>query len=251
MANTESFDLETYLGAYVPRSLTPARWADLSAHVRDLVRQVAPTTEGEAKNLLGALTRYLARLGAEGVSVTSCLTADGIDRFVALERASGAEDSTLGRVGRQLRRLLAAAKGEADPAARRTQGGSRPPFDPLTDDEWSQLQRISLDMEAPESGEGLAALLRVGEECGYDAAALAAVGWEASEIAGIRKRILAEGGPRIELHRLRHRWLVGVLSQSVPLSTLVTEHGLTRRDLGRAVQGFTTDGASLAFLRSA
>jgi hypothetical protein len=251
MATAESFDLETYLGAYMPKSLTPARWAAVEVHVRDLVRLVAPASEGEAKNLLGAMTRFLARMSADEGPDQMPFTADGIDRFIALERTSGAEDSTLGRVGRQLRRLLAAANGEADPAARRTAGRSRPPFDPITGDEWEQLRRISLDMEAGESDDGLAALLLAGEACGYDAAALAAAGWGAPKIAAIRKRILAEGGPRIELHRLRHRWLKGVLSQSVPLATLVTEHGLTRRDLERAVQGFTAGGASAALLRSA
>jgi hypothetical protein len=251
MANTESFDLETYLGMYVPKSLTPSRWAVLSAQVRDLVRLVAPTTEGEAKNLLGALTRYLARMGADQGDETPPLTADGIERFIALERTTGAEDSTLGRVSRQLRRLLAASNGEADPAARPTKGGSRPPFNPVTDDEWDELQRISRDWATHESEGSMTAFLRVGEECGYDAAAMASAGWGPAKIAAIRRTIVAEAGPRLELHRLRHRWLKRVLSESVPLSTLVTDHGLTRRDLERAVQGFTADGGSAALLRSA
>lgn len=251
MVNTESFDLETYLGAYVPKSLTPSQWAVMSTHVRDRVRLIAPTTEGEAKNLLGALTRYLARMGDEEGDETPPLTADGIERFIALERTTGAEESTLGRVGRQLRRLLAAANGEVDPAARRTQGGSRPPFDPLTDDEWGHLQRIACEWPALEGDGSLTVFLRVGEECGYDAAGMASAGWGPSEIAAIRSRIVAEAGPRLELHRLRHRWLKHVLSVFVPLSTLVNAHGLTRRDLERAVQGFTADGGSVALLRSA
>ena len=145
MVTTESFDFEAYLGAYVPKSLTPSRWVALSTHARGLVRLIAPDNEGDAKNLLGALTRYLARMSADEGDGVPPLTADGIERFIALERTTGADDSTLGRVSRQLRHLLAASNGEADPAARRTKGGSRPPFDPVTDDEWDELQRFSRD----------------------------------------------------------------------------------------------------------
>ena len=91
----------------------------------------------------------------------------------------------------------------------------------------------------------------MGEDCGYDASDMAGGGWGALEIAALRKRIVCEGGPRVELHRLRHRWLKRVLSASTPLSTLVLEHGLTRRDLERSVQGFRADIGSVVLLRSA
>lgn len=246
MVNTESFDLEKYLDAYVPKSLSPSQWAVLSAPVRNLVRQIAPTAEGEAKNLLGALTRYLARMGGGAGDDVPALTADGIDRFIALERSVGAEDSTLGRVSRQLRRLLAVANGQSDPAGRRTKGGSRPPFDPMTEIEWVELQRLARDGEA-----NLAAFLGVGEVCGYAAASMASAGWGRSEIATIRRTIASEAGSTLDLHRLRHHWLTRVLSEPVPLSTLVTAHGLTRRDLERAVQGLAVQEGSSALLRSA
>lgn len=98
MVTTEAFVLETYLAAYAPKSLTTSAWLSTREQVLDLVRQLAPATEAEAKNLLGALTRYLARMCPGDEADVSALTSDGIDRFVALERAAGAKDSTLGQV---------------------------------------------------------------------------------------------------------------------------------------------------------
>jgi hypothetical protein len=190
-------------------------------------------------------------MGAGSGGDVPALTADGIERFIALERSVGAEDSTLSRVSRQLGRLLAVANGQSDPAARRTKGGSRPPFDPITQIEWDELQRLARDGEADASEANLAALLRVGEECGYAAEAMASAGWGRSEIATIRRTIASEAGLTLYLHRLRHHWLTRVLSEPVPLSTLVTAHGLTRRDLERAVQGLAAQEGSYALLRSA
>lgn len=62
MVTTEVFVLETYLAAYAPKNLTDSAWLNTRAQVLDLVRQLAPESEGEAKNLLGALTRYLGRI---------------------------------------------------------------------------------------------------------------------------------------------------------------------------------------------
>ena len=112
MVTTEVFVLETYLAAYAPKNLTDSAWLNTRAQVLDLVRQLAPESEGEAKNLLGALTRYLGRMCPDGVADLSALTADGIDRFVAHERAAGAKDSTLGQVTPRLRRLLRAREGK-------------------------------------------------------------------------------------------------------------------------------------------
>lgn len=106
----ESDDLEKYLSGYEPKSLSAEQWAAAGREALDLARLILPSSEGEAKNLLGALTRYLARMGADEEDGAPPLTSDGIERFIGLERTTGAEDGTLGRVSRQLRRLLAASR---------------------------------------------------------------------------------------------------------------------------------------------
>ena len=250
MVTTEAFLLETYLAAYAPKSLTASAWLNTRGEVLDLVRHLGPESEGEAKNLLGALTRYLGRMCPDAVADLSALTADGIDRFVALERAAGAKDSTLGQVTPRLRRLLRAREGKPAPKRVRRRAGSLPPFDAVTDGEWEALARCATAM-AQEGKAALLGFLEVGEKCGFRPEGLAAGGWGPTEINDLRPVIETHHGLSLDLQRLRNRWLRGVMSVSEPLSTIVSRHGLTRRDLERAAQGFCTQDNSSALLRSA
>lgn len=250
MATTEAFSLETYLAVYAPKCLTTPAWLGARGQVLELVRQLAPESEGEAKNLLGALTRYLGRMCPDGLPDLSALTADGIERFVALEREAGAKDSTLGQVAPRLRRLLLAREGKPAPKKVRRPSGPLPSFDDVTDAEWEAVMLHATAMEQ-EGNAALLDFLGAGEKSGFRAEALAAAGWGSAEISDLRSALESRGGVSLDLRRLRNRWLRGVMSVSEPLSTIVSRHGLTRRDLERASQGFCTQDSSAALLRSA
>ena len=146
--------------------------------------------------------------------------------------------------------MLGALAGGTAPGQRSRKGATRPPFDPVSDDEWQCLHRVAAD-RANAGEAGLQGFLQVGEDAGFDPGALASRGWGPSEIAALRKRVGPGIGAGLELHRLRHRWLRDVLSQSVPISDQVARHRLTRRDLERAVQGFAVDESADLLLRTA
>lgn len=250
MVTTEAFVLETYLAAYAPKSLTASAWLNARGEVLDLVRQLGPGSEGETKNLLGALTRYLGRMCPDGVADLSALTAGGIDRFVAMERAAGAKDSTLGQVTPRLQRLLRAREGKPAPKRVRRRTKSLPTFDAVTDVEWEALAQCATAV-ALEGKAALLAFLEAGEKCGFRPEGLAAVGWGPTEINDLRPAFETHSGLSLDLQRLRNHWLTSVMSVSEPLSTIVSRHGLTRRDLERAARGFCTQESSSALLRSA
>lgn len=249
MGDTDTFNLDTYFAGYAPKSLTNSAWLSVRLQVREVVGALEPETEGEAKNLLGSLTRYLARMCVEDAVHVSALTSDGIDRFVALERAAGAKDSTLGQISPCLRRLLRALGGS--PASKRCRKvGTRPRFEPLNDSEWSIVRRVA-EEAAMAGAAGLLDFLEAGEKCGFHSAQLRDLGWGSPEISALRAEVETHGGMRLELHRLRHRWLKDVLAAAEPLAEVVTRHGLTRRDLELGVQGFTASESTGALLRSA
>lgn len=250
MANAKVFDLESYLDRYAPKSLSDGQWWAVRTVALDLTREVGPVNESDAKNLLGALTRFLARMCPVGDPQLSALTSEGLDSFIALERVAGAEDSTLGQVSRHLRRLLGALLGSPARKPGRAKTAAPPPFDPVGEVEWLLLLEYAADLESA-GDTNLKSFLAAGARSGFDAQALSLEGWGSTEVAALREQLRVCSGTTLELHRLRHRWLRGVLSDPAPLSELVSRHGLTRRDLERAVRALDVREDSQAALRSA
>lgn len=108
-----SFDLEAYLSTYRPQLISGDTWELVRADVLDAVRQVGPTGRTDARGLLGAVGRFLARMAAHQGSTLELLTRDNIDRFVELERLAGSVDGTLGQDTARLRRIESVRAGRS------------------------------------------------------------------------------------------------------------------------------------------
>jgi hypothetical protein len=244
-----SFDLEAYLSTYRPQLLSEEIWAVIGADVVAAVRSVGPTRRADARGLLGAVGRFLARMAAHRVPTLDLLTRDNIERFIELERLAGENDGTLGQVSLRLRRIENARAGRV--GRQRTRSGPRAvPLNPYTDDDMAVLARLA-EQRHQDGDDALMLLIELAEGRGARTAVLAARGLTSTAVAGLRDAVRNESEIRLRVHRLRHRWLLRVVCEGTPVAVIVRDNDLTRDDLKTVHAGLVATASGTAVIRSA
>lgn len=224
-------------------------WDVVGGDVRDLVRMVGPLTQADARALLGAAGRFMARMVGQQVPSIDLLTDDAVTRFLELERLAGVPGGTLSQVSRRLRRLANARAGRAEPSRKRNCARVAA-LSPYSDADMTTLRVVAASEQAKGDGR-LQLLLELVEQGGLRASALADHGLDSGVVAALRAVVREEAQLRLEMHRLRHRWLVRVLSQDAPVAVLMRRHSLGRDDLETVLPGLQSAATSASVIRSA
>lgn len=246
---TSPFDLDDYLSSYSSLLLRPEHWTLLRDDIIGLVRAAEPNTEADARGLLSAAGGFLASMALSGRPSLALLTRENIRSYVEGRRLKGDNVATLERVDLRLRILERVRAGRSAPAASRS-ARRNAPFHPYTDDEMMLLHRVA-DLMDVHGDPRLAQLIRLAEQEGARGSDLLTAGLTGAQIGSLRTQLRTTSEIRLEVHRLRHRWLARTVAQKVSVATLMTVHGLHRGDIETILPALRPTPAGTAVIRSA
>jgi hypothetical protein len=252
-------DVAIYIPTFKPqRLLTDEQWQRCNAGVWTSCAMTCPPSVEDAKTQMSVLCAFLAYTDqvAGSVDLDAVLTETMINRYLVASRGSAAA-STLHNRQVRLRRAVRAARGDRP---RQPYGNVRAKTPPYARDELRILAAAAATSDA------LAATLA----CALSGTVVPAThgtvpadtitllagcqrfGINSDWLAGVRdapftaddwqtaKTVATACGVSLTAHRLRITWLCEVLAAVTPLTVLVGELGLTRRDLDAALPHLTS-----------
>jgi len=217
-------DLNALFDSYQSTYIEGPDWEALKPGLFALVLVVAPAAKYDARLLLASACRFLKQRRPNGPFDLDLLRDEEIREFVAVERSRGTNDGTLGQVQRSLCRLEAARRGHPSPTAKR-QGRRLQTYRPYTDQELLDLQAAAGTEPAADLRDLLNAMA-----AGTRALQLGNGGLESSRVQAAKATAASAGVP-LDLARLRHSWLGGVVLPGVAVAELMLSRGVTRDEL--------------------
>ena len=205
------------VASYTPTCLTAGIWQQVAGPLRDLVLRSAPSSQVDARMLLGNACRFLAWAAplAGTTSLPVVLTDVWINRYAVAHKGQRNE-GTLGLEVSRLRRLVRTLAGEPARTQRGPASVGAAPYDAA---EVALLARAGLPLDT------LLGWLRPAP-LGLAGVATLDPRWQAA-------RALAAGrGVALTWDRLQATaTATALLGHDLPLGLLVARHGLTRRAL--------------------